>query len=33
MAAISGSLLGVSVLVLLVGNRRRSYARSEQTPV
>jgi hypothetical protein len=29
MAAISGSLLGLSVLVLVVGNRRRSYARQE----
>jgi serine/threonine protein kinase len=30
MAAISGSLLGLSVLVLFLGNRRRSQARSER---
>jgi adenylate cyclase len=30
MAAISASLLGLSVLVLVVGNRRRSQARSER---
>ena len=30
MAVISGSLLGLSALVLLVGNRRRSQARSER---
>ena len=33
MAAVSGALLALSVLVLIVGNRRRRYTPPEHSPL